>query len=255
MHFYLQYISNYYFYEFQYEYLTLLALEVLTLARGDLNPDPQIDPICAVFYSILNDCPENHFLPQNESGIIFLDQDDYSDTNLKRFYPQIINKKVNLIRVNHEKDIFEEILNLISKWDPDILCGYEIELLSWGYIFQRAYVLDVNLMSKVSRVNVEDKYANFKRDSGETNKDIKLVGRIMLDVWRLLRHELALMSYTFENVVYHVLHERVPCYSFKTLSFWWSHPKKFLRTLSMEYYLTRVSGIIRILLQLDLIGK
>ena len=46
-------------------------------------------------------------------------------------------------------------------------------------------------------------------------------GRIVLNVWRLLRSELALTSYSFENTVFHVLHQRVPLFSPAQLAAWW----------------------------------
>ncbi|XP_077293942.1 DNA polymerase zeta catalytic subunit [Arctopsyche grandis] len=237
------------------DYLTLLSLEVLASTRGDYNPDPQIDRLCAVFYSVLNDCPTNYKLPQMETGFIIV-EDDLLNTdhpNLCRYLNGFASK-FNMIVVKTEKDLFDSVLNIISKWDPDILCGYEVEMLSWGYLFQRAFVLDMNLPNKISRVSLENKF-NFKKDSQEMNKEIRLIGRITIDIWRLLRHEIALTNYTFENVAYHVLHERLPMFSFKTLTFWWNHPSKLLKSLCVEYYLTRVTGTIRMLQQLDLIGR
>jgi len=42
---------------------------------------------------------------------------------------------------------------------------------------------------------------------------IWLAGRIILNVWRLMRSEMKLPIYTFENVVFNALHERTPKYS------------------------------------------
>ena len=43
-------------------------------------------------------------------------------------------------------------INTVFRWDPDILVGYEIQMLSWGYIIQRASQLGVNLYTKISRI-------------------------------------------------------------------------------------------------------
>lgn len=46
-----------------------------------------------------------------------------------------------------------------------------------------------------------------------------MAGRIVLNLWRIMRKEAAsLLSYTFENVVYRLLHERVSLYAFSTLT-------------------------------------
>ena len=41
----------------QFQYLTIMSIEVHARTRGDLRPDPEFDSICAIFYSILNDVP------------------------------------------------------------------------------------------------------------------------------------------------------------------------------------------------------
>lgn len=82
-----------------------------------------------------------------------------------------------------------------------------------------------------------------------------MTGRIILDFWRLLRHEVALQSYTFENIVYQILQKRVPVYSFKNLTFWWDHASNLFRHRTIEHYIYRVEAIIKLMDQLDLIGR
>lgn len=41
--------------------------------------------------------------------------------------------------------------------------------------------------------------------------------------------QIALRSYTFENVAFHVLHERLPHFSFQTLTEWYASSDKQLR--------------------------
>lgn len=83
----------------------------------------------------------------------------------------------------------------------------------------------------------------------------KIPGRIVLDVWRIMRHEAALMNYTFENVMYNVMHERISCPTFQTLSGWWNHRSIVMRWRVIDHYVTRVLGTLRILMQLDVIGR
>ena len=40
----------------------------------------------------------------------------------------------------------------VFRHDPDILVGYEIQQLSWGFLLQRAAFLDVNLCAQISRL-------------------------------------------------------------------------------------------------------
>ena len=55
-----------------------------------------------------------------------------------------------------------------------------------------------------------------------------------------MRSEVALYSYTFENMMYHVLHQRVPKFGRSTLSIWWA--SEVDRWKTMEYFLTRIHG-------------
>lgn len=40
--------------------------------------------------------------------------------------------------------------------------------------------------------------------------DLHVVGRVVLNLWRMMRDELKLQSYRFENVIAAVLRERIP---------------------------------------------
>ena len=52
--------------------------------------------------------------------------------------------------------------------------------------------------------------------------ELSVVGRVVLNIWRIVQQEVALTSYTFENVFYHVLHQRTPQYSYQTLTKWYA---------------------------------
>lgn len=67
-----------------------------------------------------------------------------------------------------------------------------------------------------SKFSAEDDAWGYSKASG-----IHLAGRIVLNVWRLMRSELAITSYSFESISYHVLHVRVPRYSWAMLTKWY----------------------------------
>lgn len=47
--------------------------------------------------------------------------------------------------------------------------------------------------------------------------------------------QVALQSYTLENVMYHILHQRVPLHSFKHLTYWWEHRTHLYRSVSLSW--------------------
>lgn len=91
-----------------------------------------------------------------------------------------------------EQDVFDALIKLIEQHDPEILVGWEVETLSWGYIFQRASHLSLSnfslRISKVPYIQVSPKSDVYTSEKDDTN-EIKIPGRNILDVWRIMRHE------------------------------------------------------------------
>ncbi|XP_058174189.1 DNA polymerase zeta catalytic subunit [Anopheles ziemanni] len=244
----------------EYNYLTVLAVEIHVPTRGDLRPNPTMDPIAAIFYRIHNDVPPDHPKASSMCGVILnrnLCGTGVGDT-LGRKYNQS-PYVADVVLVSGERELYEKFLLLIAFWDPDIFTGYEIESVSWGYIIERGYALEMNLMKMLSRVPTVEKVHVSEEEQQELlemhdySAGLKIAGRILLDIWRLMRHEIALTSYTFENVVYHILHRRVPSHSYRQLTRLWNKP--YSCWIVLDYYLERVNGNFEILNQLDLIGR
>ncbi|KAG9463064.1 hypothetical protein GDO78_022517, partial [Eleutherodactylus coqui] len=102
----------------------------------------------------------------------------------------------------------------------------------------------------------ENRFSADKDEYGaETMSEINIVGRIILNVWRMMRTEAALTNYTFENVAFHVLHQRLPLFTFRTLSDWFDHKSDVYRWRMIDHYMSRVRGTLQLLEQLDLIGR
>ncbi|KAM3960998.1 LOW QUALITY PROTEIN: DNA polymerase zeta catalytic subunit [Aphomia sociella] len=229
------------------DFLTLMLAEVFTSVRGELHPDPTVDTIQAIFIKITNDCPTGHSLMKSITEILVVD-DSPSPKILDRC---IFDAKITYL--NSENDIFDKLIELIKQHDPDIMCGYEIEMNSWGFILERAQVLGIEMIREISRITENCRQ---KRWRGEDNDfEGRIIGRITFNVWRLFRHELALSSYSFENCMYQVLNERVPTFSFAQLAAWWNEDTRILRWMTVEYYLTRLSGTLRMLEKLDMINR
>lgn len=164
--------------------------------------------------------------------------------------------------VADEVALIMAVVRLVRKWDPDIFAGYEIELASWGYILQRCQVINIDIVPLLSRIpsqkmakfrTVDDDVAADEMHGFEYESEYKLYGRILLDVWRLLRPEIALTSYSFENCMYHILHRRYALYSHEKLTRLWT--ECINRHIVVEYYRDRALGTLELLGQLDLIGR
>ncbi|XP_037888398.1 DNA polymerase zeta catalytic subunit isoform X1 [Glossina fuscipes] len=240
-------------------YLTILTLEVFVSTRGDLFPNPEIDAIRCLFYAIENSIPSNqqdasNKLPGKACGCIMVK--DECDLLERQSFRHGLDTDIEVTLADNEIEALEALLRLCNRWDPDIYAGYEIEMSSWGFVIERAKYLCVNIAPLLSRVPTQ-KGRDFIDEDNEQFTDLdvemKLCGRILLDVWRLMRSEIALTSYTFENVMYHILHKRCPWHSYRSLTEWFSAPCS--RWIVLEYYLERVRGTLTLLDQLDLIGR
>ncbi|XP_047528847.1 DNA polymerase zeta catalytic subunit [Vanessa atalanta] len=229
------------------DFLTLMLLEVHTSIRGDLNPDPTKDQIEAIFMTVTNDCPPNHRLQRNVTQIFVVD-------DMKE--PKFLNRCVfnfQITYLNSENELLEKIIDCVKTHDPDILCGYEIEMNSWGYVVERAQVLGLEFIKEISRITEKNRQKRYRNE--ETELEGRVIGRITFNVWRLFRFELALSSYSFENCMYVILNERVPKYGYSQLAEWWKDESRILRWIPVEYYLTKLSGTVRMLEKLDLINR
>uniref|UniRef100_A0A8C4LE47 DNA polymerase zeta catalytic subunit n=1 Tax=Equus asinus TaxID=9793 RepID=A0A8C4LE47_EQUAS len=241
--------------------LTLISVELHARTRRDLEPDPEFDPICALFYCISSDTP----LPDTDktelTGVIVIDKDK-TVSNIRYQTPLLIRSGITGLEVTYaadEKALFQEIAAIIKRYDPDILLGYEIQMHSWGYLLQRAAALSVNLCQMISRVpddKIENRFAAERDEYGsDTMSEINIVGRITLNLWRIMKNEVALTNYTFENVSFHVLHQRFPLFTFRVLSDWFDNKTDLYRWKMVDHYISRVRGNLQMLEQLDVIGK
>ncbi|KAJ1555442.1 DNA polymerase zeta, partial [Cladochytrium tenue] len=152
--------------------------------------------------------------------------------------------------VDNEKALLGRLVEKIREFDPDIFLGYEIHSASWGYLIERAKLeYQMDLAASIARVthgaktkvSEEDNEYGYKHDTA-----LSASGRIFLNVWRLMRTELTLTSYTLENTVFHALHERIPKFSAQKLTEWYDRGA-VLRWRTLKYYLQRVQFNLRLL--------
>jgi hypothetical protein len=135
--------------------------------------------------------------------------------------------------VSTEIALFERIVEIVRESDPDFLAGYEVQNASWGYLIERAlHLVDktvnphqthaLDMLQLLSRVpndkasvrNDHDRYGQ-EHDSG-----IWIIGRTVLNLWRRMRAELKLSSYTTSSVSSHLLQKSFPDFSHQQLSRW-----------------------------------
>ena len=111
------------------------------------------------------------------------------------------------------------IINVLFYLLKNIYLYLQIEMLSWGFLIQRAYVLSINMNAELSRIRdrtnrVQKDDEDEMQSAPEKDHEIKLIGRIVLNGWRLFRHEVSLEvddSHSFVSVVHNI--QSIVCFN------------------------------------------
>ncbi|CAF0991064.1 unnamed protein product [Adineta steineri] len=242
------------------QYLTIISFEIFCHTNETYAFALDKDEICSIFYTIANETLDGWKI---QSSVLL------STNYLRIIKPELLQKSFHSLEnktiefVKNELELIEQFSKIIQQTDPDIFICYDMKL-SLYYLIKRAKLkYNLDLLIKFSRI--PEQYDNITRARSHMSADGSdvpmIVGRVLLDLWKLLRSEITLNIYTFENVIYHVLHERVPHYELNLLSKWFieegTNPSFGLRDFVtfLDYGWTHSIGNFRLIYELDLINK
>ncbi|KAF2007195.1 DNA polymeras-like protein zeta catalytic subunit [Amniculicola lignicola CBS 123094] len=218
------------------QYMSILSLEVHVNSRGTLVPDPAEDEIQCIFWCIQGE--EDAIDDRPRVGVLCLSEDDGI---AKRIAKQVA---VEVEYEDDELELINRMVDIVRQFDPDILTGYEVHNGSWGYLIERARMkYEYDLCDEISRMKSQS-HGRFGKEAdrwGFTHTStIRVTGRHMINIWRAMRGELNLLQYTMENIVFHLLHKRIPHYPHSDLTAWYtsSKPRDLAKTLN--YFISRV---------------
>ncbi|PWN32602.1 uncharacterized protein FA14DRAFT_111397, partial [Meira miltonrushii] len=221
------------------QHMTILAVEILVCTRGTLHPDPAKDAVQAIAYSFQNEdetLDDTGSRPGLRSGLIIL-QSSSETINPNRL--GISHLAVEM--VDAELDMFNALIDLVRLFDPEIIVGYEIHSTSWGYLVERAALhFNYDLTIEIGRVNSFSTGSRDDRWGATQYSSLRFTGRHTLNIWRLMRGELALNVYSYENVVFHLLRRRVPKFDYQTITQWYNSNVPQQRGRALLYWVERV---------------
>ncbi|KAG7130923.1 DNA polymerase zeta catalytic subunit like protein [Verticillium longisporum] len=186
-------------------------------------------------------------------GIVLLSSDGSLAERVRR------QTSVEVVEETEELDLFVRMVEIVRTHDPDILTGYEVHGSSWGYLIERARVkYDYDLCDEFSRMK-SNSHGRIGKENDRwgfnTTSTIRVTGRHMINVWRAMRGELNLLQYSMENVVWHLLHRRIPHYSWSTLTKWYKSGMHRDMSKLLRYYLSRTRLDIDIIEANELIPR
>jgi DNA polymerase zeta len=238
------------------QYMSVMALEVHVHTRGALAPNPEEDAIASIFWCLQTDDEEletNGSKPGLHLGILAVADQPQIGKKIGR------NVHYEVEEEPTELDVLTRLVDIVRLYDPDILTGYEVHNGSWGYLIERArFKYDLNLCDEISRMKSQSHGRFGKEDDRwgfNHTSTIRVTGRHTINIWRAMRGELNLLQYTMENVVYHLLHQRIPHYSFADLAKWYrsKNPRDLAKLV--EYFTSRVRIDIEILEANELVPR
>lgn len=220
--------------------LAVLCLEVVTATREDAAPVPAHDAIQAVVYTWMQDADaaaQGTSLYQYESGVVYVSE-----------RPVRLGLDVRVTVVDSELELLNAVIDVVRLLDPEALAGYDMARSSWAYLAARAESeFQLDILHELGRLRVRRARPSMTEHIEVATTSFSVSGRHALNVWRLMRSEVALSQYTLEHVVQHVLHERLPSYSTATLSAWMQSRRAAAPARALRHMLRRVRCVARLL--------
>ncbi|KAI0558305.1 DNA polymerase zeta catalytic subunit [Gracilaria domingensis] len=207
--------------------LTVMAIEVLASSYGDKLPDPARNNILAVCTVTKTDVVSR--ARGHEAVTFVLNRSKALDP----FHP--------IHSCDSEVSLFDELARHIRTCDPDVLVGFETQNSSIGYILERAQAighafpnlasrwLKESLYSRNPEQKVDNPAAAYYRRKGA---DIKITGRHVISLWRVVRKQVKLPAYSKEVVAAELFNTTFPRHDNKYLEEWFSSDSQFCRAVS-----------------------
>ena len=238
------------------QYMSIMSLEIHVNTRGELVPNPEEDEVSCAFWCIQSDDEDlevNGFNGRTHVGVLVLSANGQLGCRIAK------QTAVEVIEESNELDLINRMVDIVRYYDPDILTGYEVHGGSWGYMIERARCkYDYNLCDEFSRM-MSHSHGRFGKEDDRWGfnhtSTIRVTGRHMINIWRAMSGELNLLQYTMENVVFHLLHRRIPHFQFPDLTAWYCSDKPRDLSKVLTYYITRVQLDLEILDQNELIPR
>jgi len=236
------------------QYMSTMSVEIHVNTRGNFVPNPEEDEVQCIFWCLQSD--EDDFDRNGEGtrvGILVLSEDGSMARKVANEVAAEIYEEIS------ELDLIIRMVEIVRMHDPDILTGYEVHAGSWGYLIERArFKYDYNLCDEFSRMKSQS-HGRFGRENDKwgfnTTSTIRVTGRHMINIWRAMRSELNLLQYTMENVAFHLLQRRIPHYSWRDLTLWYSNGRLRDLAIVLNYYVSRVKLNLEILERNELIPR
>ncbi|KAJ8904456.1 hypothetical protein NDN08_000973 [Rhodosorus marinus] len=257
----------------QTQKMTVVVLEVLAASRKGLLSDPRFDAVRIVVLMTRAEQSRHEAWQAETKTLLFAVNEQISE-----LWSAGLREEVDTSWSGSETDLFQSVANALIENDPDVIVGFEAQNGSLGYLVDRAAVLGIDFGEVISRM---PELRRFRPPGTSTEKEatekesapkkvnvaveymkktagggFNITGRHVLNLWRVVRQEVKLNSYTFENVVAEVLGCRVALHSTRQLNSWFSGVgSKSTAHRALRYLVLRSQLTFGLMDALDVIGR
>lgn len=213
-----------------------LSFDIECLPINGAMPKPDTSPI------ILISCCFSQKYLNNKTMVLVGKKNPYIK------YNESSNSGKDINWFNSEEEMIEYFFNVIKLYDPDIITGYNIKEFDIPYIIDRSKILYLKNIS-FSRDGSIGHFGKY----GITTK-IEFSGRLVVDVFPLIKKDFNLKQYTLKNVSRELINkEKLDISPQDMEKYWKSNDEKLLKFID---YSRRDSELaLSLLLDLKLLDK
>ncbi|CAJ0583280.1 unnamed protein product, partial [Mesorhabditis spiculigera] len=245
---------------------SVASLELMAETKT-VFPNPETDALLGIsmcFYPSI--CSSTHI----PSIAYFLSTKPVSDLGPDKKCVFICCHQHGLTDDEIEMRLLDKCAEILILHDPDLLIGYEVDRVSWGYLMDRGDVVfkkqgrSCSFFQTISRV--QNAYADNKIQWDKKRRAERAAsiegrwfgsqapnpphGRILVNAWRRIRKE-ALRSYDRGTATKELLKKYIPMYSQDYLSDWMTSGVAVLRRQAVEYVQMLAINTVQLLMRID----
>lgn len=159
---------------------------------------------------------------------------------------------LNIICCESEVHLLDALATHILNEDPDVLVGFETQNSSVGFILERSIVISHAFSQAASRWSKATSFDGAMRQAPGNNSaaaayyhrkgaDIKITGRHVLSLWRIVRKEVKLSAYSREAVASELFQMTFPKHSTRHLETWLASARHSARAIRHLIRLTSLN--------------
>eukprot|EP01062_Namystynia_karyoxenos_P041988 TRINITY_DN3065_c0_g1_i1.p1 TRINITY_DN3065_c0_g1~~TRINITY_DN3065_c0_g1_i1.p1 ORF type:complete len:1589 (+),score=451.64 TRINITY_DN3065_c0_g1_i1:73-4767(+) len=253
--------------------MRVAAVECLPAAPVGRRPDPATDPLLAVALALH---PAEALTSEEGDELVLLVSEPEPTAD------PLVPRRATLRSCRDERELLEAAIGALAAMDPDILIGWDMQRMSLGYLFRRAEAGGIDAVARLSRVNLAENPRSgvAQEDSGGAEGDgspqqqeeqeqrgkpfgperasggVQVGGRVVINMWRTMRSEVKLRSYTFAAVCQALLGLPTAAeYAPDTLAAWATGGSPELRRHARQQLLLAAQRVHRLANHLDLINR